>query len=235
MARKRNPGAACHRALGGRGARGLPALHLDRRRRHGVGEPERARRARRAWSRSSARSQPGYKGDPYGDGLRFRLRDRKGGAPERITVLYKGSLSDQFRENREVSVKGELRNGIFVARKDSLVTKCPSKYTGQEDARCLSSAAPRSSPRSASCSTPSSRARSPRGRAGAGSRPPLRTRSSRAFATTVVASGRAARRARPERLLVRLRRAAHEPRAARPATRSRRSGAGRRARCSSGC
>ena len=67
----------------------------------------------------------------YGDGLRFQLRDRKGSAPERITVLYKGSLSDQFRENREVSVKGELRNGIFVARKDSLVTKCPSKFTAK--------------------------------------------------------------------------------------------------------
>ena len=75
--------------------------------------------------------QPGYKGDPYGDGLRFQLRDRKGSAPERITVLYKGSLLDQFRENREVSVKGELRNGIFVARKDSLVTKCPSKFTAK--------------------------------------------------------------------------------------------------------
>jgi cytochrome c-type biogenesis protein CcmE len=46
-------------------------------------------------------------------------------------VLYKGSLSDQFRVNREVSVKGELRNGTFVAVKDSLVTKCPSKYTAK--------------------------------------------------------------------------------------------------------
>ena len=25
--------------------------------------------------------QPGYRGDPYGDGLRFQLRDRKGSAP----------------------------------------------------------------------------------------------------------------------------------------------------------
>ena len=76
---------------------------------------------------------PGYKGDSYDGGLRFKLRDRKGGSPTRVTVLYTGSLSDQFRENREVSVKGELRNGTFVAKKDSLVTKCPSKFTAKKD------------------------------------------------------------------------------------------------------
>ena len=76
--------------------------------------------------------EPGYKGDPYGDGMRFQVTDRKGGSAERVTVLYKGSLSDQFKVDREVSVKGELRNGIFVAKKDSLVTKCPSKYTAKK-------------------------------------------------------------------------------------------------------
>ena len=69
----------------------------------------------------AGRVQPGYKGDAYGDGLRFRVRDIKG-----------GSVSDQFRAGREVSVKGELRNGTFVAVKDSLVTKCPSKYTAKK-------------------------------------------------------------------------------------------------------
>jgi cytochrome c-type biogenesis protein CcmE len=76
--------------------------------------------------------EPGYKGDSYGNGLRFQLRDRKGASPARVTVLYKGSLSDQFKVDREVSVKGELRNGVFVAKKDSLVTKCPSKYTAKK-------------------------------------------------------------------------------------------------------
>jgi cytochrome c-type biogenesis protein CcmE len=75
--------------------------------------------------------QPGYKGDPYGNGLRFALRDRDGGSKQTVAVLYRGSVSDQFRAGREVSVKGELRNGVFVARKDSLVTKCPSKYTAK--------------------------------------------------------------------------------------------------------
>jgi cytochrome c-type biogenesis protein CcmE len=49
-----------------------------------------------------------------------------------VTVLYTGSVSDQFRAGREVSVKGELRSGTFVAIKDSLVTKCPSKYTAKK-------------------------------------------------------------------------------------------------------
>jgi cytochrome c-type biogenesis protein CcmE len=79
----------------------------------------------------AGRVQPGYKGDSYGSGLRFRLRDIKGGSRTTVTVLYTGSVSDQFKVGREVSVKGELRNGVFVARKDSLVTKCPSKYTAK--------------------------------------------------------------------------------------------------------
>ena len=79
------------------------------------------------------RVQPGYKGDSYGGGLRFRLRDIEGGSARTVTVLYTGSVSDQFRANREVSVKGELRSGVFVAVKDSLVTKCPSKYTAKKE------------------------------------------------------------------------------------------------------
>lgn len=75
--------------------------------------------------------QAGYKGDPYAGGLRFELRDRQGASRKTVAVLYTGSLSDQFRAGREVSVRGELRNGTFVAVKDSLVTKCPSKYTAK--------------------------------------------------------------------------------------------------------
>ena len=75
--------------------------------------------------------QLGYKGDSYAGGLRFKLRDRDGASKQMVTVVYTGSVSDQFRAGREVSVTGELRNGAFVAVKDSLVTKCPSKYTAK--------------------------------------------------------------------------------------------------------
>ena len=81
----------------------------------------------------AGRVQPGYKGDSYGNGLRFRLKDIKGGSSKTVAVLYTGSVSDQFRVGREVTVKGRLQNGTFVAVKDSLVTKCPSKYTAKKE------------------------------------------------------------------------------------------------------
>jgi cytochrome c-type biogenesis protein CcmE len=65
-------------------------------------------------------------GDPEGDGLRFRLRDI--GGSETVPVVYRGSVPDLFRPGRDVSVRGTLTNGVFVAERDSLVTKCPSKY-----------------------------------------------------------------------------------------------------------
>jgi cytochrome c-type biogenesis protein CcmE len=62
-----------------------------------------------------------------GERLRFRVRDRDGTAS--VPVLYSGVVPDPFREGREVIVEGELRRGTFVAERDSLVTKCPSKFT----------------------------------------------------------------------------------------------------------
>ena len=62
-----------------------------------------------------------------GDKLRFRIRDRDGTAS--IPVLYTGAVPDPFRDGREVIVSGELTHGTFVGERDSLVTKCPSKFT----------------------------------------------------------------------------------------------------------
>ena len=62
-----------------------------------------------------------------GDVLRFRVRDRSGTAS--VPVRYTGEIPDPFREGREVILKGSLRDGVFVAERDSLVTKCPSKFT----------------------------------------------------------------------------------------------------------
>ena len=67
-----------------------------------------------------------------GDALRFRIRDRDG--TESVPVTYTGVVPDPFREGREVIVSGELENGTFVAERDSLVTKCPSKFTKDESA-----------------------------------------------------------------------------------------------------
>jgi cytochrome c-type biogenesis protein CcmE len=66
-------------------------------------------------------------GDAHAGGLHFRLRDREGRAS--VSVVYRGSVPDLFRVGREVVVDGTLRNGMFVAEPNTLVTKCPSKYT----------------------------------------------------------------------------------------------------------
>jgi cytochrome c-type biogenesis protein CcmE len=65
-----------------------------------------------------------------GNELRFRIRDRDG--TESVPVTYAGVVPDPFREGREVIVSGELEQGVFVAERDSLVTKCPSKFTKDE-------------------------------------------------------------------------------------------------------
>ena len=66
-------------------------------------------------------------GDAHLGGLRFSLRDRNGTALTRVE--YRGSVPDLFRKGREVVVDGRLRSGVFVAVPNTLVTKCPSKYS----------------------------------------------------------------------------------------------------------
>jgi cytochrome c-type biogenesis protein CcmE len=34
-----------------------------------------------------------------------------------------------FRAGRDIVVDGHLRNGVFVAKPGTMVTKCPSKYS----------------------------------------------------------------------------------------------------------
>jgi cytochrome c-type biogenesis protein CcmE len=65
-------------------------------------------------------------GDARGDGLRFELKDVKGSGT--IPVVYTGSVPDLFRPGREIMLTGQVEGGTFVAERDSLVTKCPSKY-----------------------------------------------------------------------------------------------------------
>jgi cytochrome c-type biogenesis protein CcmE len=62
-----------------------------------------------------------------GDQLDFRVSDRDGSHP--IPVSYTGTVPDPFRDGREVIVTGRLQDGTFVGERDSLITKCPSKFT----------------------------------------------------------------------------------------------------------
>jgi cytochrome c-type biogenesis protein CcmE len=59
----------------------------------------------------------------------FRVRDRDGQAA--VPVRYTGSVADTFRAGREVIVTVKREGATFVGERDSLVTKCPSKFQEQ--------------------------------------------------------------------------------------------------------
>ncbi|HMJ03409.1 MAG TPA: cytochrome c maturation protein CcmE [Conexibacter sp.] len=74
--------------------------------------------------------------------LWFRVLDPR--RPVSARVRYTGLVPDPFREGRGVMVKVRRNGDLFVAEKDSMVTKCPSKFQV---------APPRSDPRPGSVST----------------------------------------------------------------------------------
>lgn len=59
----------------------------------------------------------------------FRVRDRDGTAS--VPIVYTGSVADTFRGGREVIVTVRRQGESFVGERDSLVTKCPSKFQEQ--------------------------------------------------------------------------------------------------------
>ena len=61
----------------------------------------------------------------------FTMVLKDDGSPQTVAVAYQnGSVPDAFRQGRHVIVTGHMVGGTFVANPDSLVTKCPSKYSG---------------------------------------------------------------------------------------------------------
>jgi cytochrome c-type biogenesis protein CcmE len=61
----------------------------------------------------------------------FRVRDRSGTTS--VPVRYTGALPDPFREGREVIVDVRKQGDVYVGQPDSLVTKCPSKFTAAQN------------------------------------------------------------------------------------------------------
>jgi cytochrome c-type biogenesis protein CcmE len=51
----------------------------------------------------------------------------------RVPVEYSGQVPDPFREGRDVIVKGQMVDGTLIAEKDSLITKCPSKFSDEAE------------------------------------------------------------------------------------------------------
>jgi cytochrome c-type biogenesis protein CcmE len=67
------------------------------------------------------------KGSSYSAaGLRFRMRDIDG--TKSVPVVYHGDVGALFKPGQNILVTGKLSNGVFVAERDSMLTKCPSKY-----------------------------------------------------------------------------------------------------------
>jgi cytochrome c-type biogenesis protein CcmE len=74
---------------------------------------------------------PGYRRE--GDALVFRVRDRNGATS--VVVRYTGAVPDPFRAGREVIVTVRKRGAVFAGERDSLVTKCPSKFSAEPSRR----------------------------------------------------------------------------------------------------
>jgi cytochrome c-type biogenesis protein CcmE len=70
---------------------------------------------------------PGYRQN--GNVLLFRVRDRHGTAS--VPVRYTGAVPDPFRAGREVIVTVRKEGAVFAGEKDSLITKCPSKFSAK--------------------------------------------------------------------------------------------------------
>ena len=62
-----------------------------------------------------------------GETLKFEVEDRNGGST--MPVSYQGVVPDPFRGGREIVLTGAVENGTFVGEPESLITKCPSKFT----------------------------------------------------------------------------------------------------------
>jgi cytochrome c-type biogenesis protein CcmE len=60
------------------------------------------------------------------DGMAFRVRDRDGTTS--VPVTYTGTVPDPFREGREIIIDVRQAGGVWVGTKDTLITKCPSKF-----------------------------------------------------------------------------------------------------------
>jgi cytochrome c-type biogenesis protein CcmE len=69
--------------------------------------------------------------DKNRDGMTFRVREREGTTS--VPVSYTGAVPDPFRDGREIIITVRKGSGAtFVGERDSLVTKCPSKFTNEK-------------------------------------------------------------------------------------------------------
>jgi cytochrome c-type biogenesis protein CcmE len=71
-----------------------------------------------------------------GGAMFFKVRDRDATSTARaVEIRYTGSVPDPFKDGREVIVDVKKGSGTtFVGAPDSLITKCPSKFSAKKQA-----------------------------------------------------------------------------------------------------
>jgi cytochrome c-type biogenesis protein CcmE len=76
----------------------------------------------------TGRVLPGY--TRHGAQLDFRVANRVGSAATSVLVRYTGEVPDPFKTGREVivTVHRAASGPGFIGERDSLTTKCPSKF-----------------------------------------------------------------------------------------------------------
>jgi cytochrome c-type biogenesis protein CcmE len=74
-----------------------------------------------------------------GDVTSFKVRDRTGRAS--VPVRYGSGVPDTFKDGREIILTVRKQGVDFVGQRDSLVTKCPSKFTDTTPSTAPSSSA----------------------------------------------------------------------------------------------
>jgi cytochrome c-type biogenesis protein CcmE len=70
--------------------------------------------------------------EKQGNGIAFRVVDREGEGTA-LPVTYHGTVPDPFRGGREIVLTGAMESGTFVGEPETLITKCPSKFTTKSD------------------------------------------------------------------------------------------------------
>ena len=62
----------------------------------------------------------------------FSVQDRTGHGAI-VAVAYTGAIPDPFRAGREVIIDVRKQGDVWVGQPNSLVTKCPSKFSAQQN------------------------------------------------------------------------------------------------------
>jgi cytochrome c-type biogenesis protein CcmE len=77
----------------------------------------------------------------HGETMDFEVKDRAGvGGGQTLPVSYTGSVPDPFRGGREIILTGAMeKGGTFIGEPESLITKCPSKFTTNASETAVSS------------------------------------------------------------------------------------------------